>query len=405
MMSNLFHPIATGSSTQVRGLARALAKLGHHVIVITAHVDPDTATFEEMDGFKVYRVPALHLPKMAISLNFPWLNWTFWPANLRRIEKILRENKIDLLHVHNHMFDLAFAATAMKRRLGLPVVLTLHTIIKHNIRLFNLVLYPADRGFLKYTVVRRTDAVICPDTNMQRYLGEAFKRDDGELIPYGISLPPHPGPDVEKDIVEKFGLSGRRVILSLGHVHALRNRLDLIGAMPAVRERFSDVLLLIVGDVAEQRPVDLVKELGLEETVIFTGPQPHAHVPVYHELAELEAMWFDQADNGMNSLGIACMEAMLAGKPVLSVSNIDTFGEGVLKNGRDVVIVKPRDIPALSDTINDLLADSAKVQSIGTFAHNLAAQRFDWDSVASKTVQVYASLTSATSRKQTIGGR
>jgi hypothetical protein len=101
-----------------------------------------------INGVHVYRLPAIRLPKMASALNFPWLTWTLWPANLRRLEAILLKHHIDVLHVHNHMFDLAFAGV-MKRHLGLPVVLSVHTIIKHQFKLFNAVLYPADRWLLK----------------------------------------------------------------------------------------------------------------------------------------------------------------------------------------------------------------------------------------------------------------
>ena len=361
-------------------------------MVITAQVDPSTPEYEIMDGFEIYRVPALHLPRMSIALNFPWLNWTFWPANLRRIEAIIRRHDIDLLHVHNHMFDMAFVGMAMKRSLGLPVALTLHTVIKHSIRAFNLLLYPADRGFLRHAVVRHADAVICPDVNIQAYLAEAFGRDDGHLVPYGISLPDHPGPDVERQIVEHFGLAGRRVILSLGHVHALRNRLDLIRAMPAVRARFPEVVLLVVSAVADQRPVKLVRRLGLEDAVIFAGVQPHTHVPVYHALAELEAMWFDQADGGKNPLGIACMEAMLAGKPVLSVSNVDTFGPGVLVSGRDVILLDALDAESLSRTIIDLLDAPENIARIGSAAQALARERFAWPKIAAETAAIYHSL-------------
>jgi 1,2-diacylglycerol 3-alpha-glucosyltransferase len=394
MLTNLFHPVATGSATQTQGLAKALSELGHQIVIITPHLDPSSSKHEVIDGFEVYRIPTLRLPRMSIALNFPWLNWTFWPANLRRIESILKSHDIDILHIHNHMFDLAFSAIILKYRLNLPVVLTIHTVIKHNIRAFNLFLYPADRFFLRHAVVRHSNAVICPDVNIQDYLLDAFGRHDGSIIPYGISLPPHPGIEIEKDIVARFNLEGRRIILSLGHVHALRNRLDLIRAMVEVRIRFPEVLLLIVGNVADQRPVNLVKQLDLEDIVVFTGEQPHANVSVYHALAELEAMWFDQADRGKNPLGIACMEAMLAGKPVLTVSNVDTFGIGVLVNWRDVIILTSGEYKELAKIIIDLLEHPDKSQWIGSMAKSLASQRFAWSKIAAQTLAIYHSLVS-----------
>ncbi|MDQ3817296.1 MAG: glycosyltransferase family 4 protein [Acidobacteriota bacterium] len=129
-------------------------------------------------------MPAVRLPKMSVALNFPWLNYTFFPKNLRRVEEIIERYKPDVLHLHNHMFDLAFMATSMRRRTGKPLVVTIHTVIKHARGVYNLFLYPADRVFLKRLVINRTDAVICPDVNVQEYVKEAFNVDDGIIVPY-----------------------------------------------------------------------------------------------------------------------------------------------------------------------------------------------------------------------------
>jgi glycosyltransferase involved in cell wall biosynthesis len=362
------------------------------VTVITARVDPTTAELEVLDGVQVHRIPALRLPKTAISLNFPWLNATFWPRNLRRIERIVRENGVQVLHVHNHMFDLALAASWLKRKLRLPIVLTIHTMIKHPNPLYNAVLYPIDRFFLKRAAINAADVVICPDVNMRAYVESRFRRSGTRMIPYGIGLPQSGTGDKIDEIRARYRLQGRRVIVSLGHVHALRNRLDLIRALSVVRERFSNVLLLVVGDVADQRPVRLVKELGLQDHVVFTGAQPYADVPAYHAVAELEAMWFDQAEGGLNPLGIACMEAMYSGRPVITVSNENTFGPGVLENGRNVILVRASQTAEIARAISDLLASEEKTRAIGDAARETARRHFDWQAVTSSTAGIYEGL-------------
>ncbi len=148
--------------------------------------------------------------------------------------------------------------------------------------------------------------------------------------------------------------------------------------------------MVVVGAVCDQRPVNLVRQLGLEGTMIFAGVPPHMHVPVFHALAELEAMWFGQADGGKNSLGIAGKEAMLTGNPVLSISNIDTFGPGVLISGRDVIILKAVEANALSRTIIEFLNSHEKIAHIGNAAQ--ARKRFTWPKIAAVTAEVYRSL-------------
>ena len=158
MLSNLYPPVVSGSSTQSASLSRELARRGCQVVVITAKVDKDSNEYEEANGVCIYRLPATRLPKMPISFNFPWLSYTFTPRNLQRIEGILEFHKSDIIHLHNHMFDLAFSAALMCRRTKKPLVITIHTMIKHARNLYNTLLYPADRVLLKYLVpsTRRT---------------------------------------------------------------------------------------------------------------------------------------------------------------------------------------------------------------------------------------------------------
>ncbi len=390
--SNLFPPVATGSATQSFGLAREMAAQGHRVIVITPHLDKKTPKVEEINGFKVYRIPCLHLPKMQIALNFPWLNSTFSISNIFRIRNILETEKVDLVHVHNHMFDLALMGSLVKIWLGIPFVVTIHTMIKHANPLFNAILFPLDRFFLKFFVISRADGIVSPDVNMDRYMRERFDRQDSKIIPYGISLPTYPGEQIEKEIVQKFNLKDKRVILSLGHLHSLRNRMDLIKGLALIKDQFPDLKLVIVGGVMDQRPVQLVKELGLQNHVVFTGPQPHSVVPVFHKLAEIEAMWLDQDKNDLNSLGIACMEGMLAGKPVMAVANERTFGPGVLKNGQNVIILKSGNPQYVAEKITELFTDTAKGQAIGQSAQQIATKYFAWNGVADQHENLYSNI-------------
>ena len=186
MLSNLYPPVVSGSSTQTASLARELVRRGHKVVIVTAHVDPASPEHETSDGVIVHRLPALKLPQMPIALNFPWLSYTFTPSNLRRIESLIKQYKPDVIHLHNHMFDLSLSAALLRQRTGIPLVTTIHTVIRHSKPIFNLFLFPADRLLLKRIVINKSDQLICPDFNIKRYSQEAFKRQDSMIVPYGI---------------------------------------------------------------------------------------------------------------------------------------------------------------------------------------------------------------------------
>ncbi len=389
MFSNLFPPIVSGSSTQTAALSRELIKRGHQVIVISAQTAENNRDYEESDGVHVCRLPAIRLPRMQISYNFPWLSYTFTPGNLKRIHKILCEHQPDILHLHNHMFDLALSAVVMRRLTNKPLVVTIHTIVKHSLARYNLLLYPFDRILLRHLVIRQAETIISPDLNAQRYVAEAFGRMDSVIVAYGIALPDIPEDDTVENIKKKYALTGKQVVLSLGHVNDNRNRRDIIEAMPHVLRRMPNAVLLVVGGIATQEPAQRVKRLGLEKAVVFTDHVPHAQIPLFLQLADIEAHWLNQDSVENTSLGIASLEAMLAGKVVLAAANEMTYGAGVLKNGENVILVTPGNPKQLAETIVELLEDKEKCIEIGRRARKTIIEHFSWDSVCAQTVQVY----------------
>jgi len=389
MLSNLYPPVASGSSIQSSSLARELARRGTRVVVVTARVDTGTAYHERVDNVDVYRLPALRLPRLPIAMNFPWLSFTFTPANARRLEAIYGQHAPDVLHLHNHMFDLGLSAARARRRLGLPLVVTIHTVIRHSFWLYNLALIPADRLLLRRAVIDQSEAVICPDANIVEYARQAWDRTDTWLVPYGITAPERPGDGQIADLRTRHGLHGKRVILSLGHLHSIRNRTDLIAALPHVLRSQPDVRLLIVGAVSTDSAARQAEALGVREAVVLAGPVPHAEIGGYLALSDLEAHWLNQEAPEKTSLGIASLEAMAAGKTVLSVANPDTYGPGVIRNGENAILVEPGQPETLANVILGLLEDTDRRDLIGARAAETIKAHFSWDHVCARTLEVY----------------
>jgi len=185
-------------------------------------------------------------------------------------------------------------------------------------------------------------------------------------------------------------LNGKRVILSLGHVIALRDRRELIKALPAIRKSIPNVVALIVGAETTDTPRKLARQLGVEDAVIFAGHIPHEQVPAYLALADMEMHLFYQDLPQNTSLGIASLEAMAAGKAVLAWANVNTYGRGVLRDGGNIVFVDPYHPRQLAQTIIDLLLDHEKRRQIGERASQTIREHFSWDSVCARTIALYA---------------
>jgi glycosyltransferase involved in cell wall biosynthesis len=286
------------------------------------------------------------------------------------------------------MFDAAWLGVSAARRLRCPAVVTIHTVIKHTNPVYDAVLTAADRLLLKYAVIRRAQVLIAPDVNVREYIEQRFQFARSEVIPYGIALPE---PDARRgaELCARFGLKGEHLIVSVGHVHALRDRVQLVRAFRRVVDQVPSARLVIVGSVSDRRAVDAVSALGLEGHVVFAGPLPHADVAALLSVAAMEAHWLNQDTPERTSLGVASMEAMSVGLTVLSAANVNTFGPGVLVDGQNVVIVDPTQPGQSAGRIIELLQDRVRRDRIGAAARSTAAEHFSWANVARRTASVY----------------
>lgn len=392
IFSNFYPPVVSGSSVQVEGLCRELVRNGWEVVVITARVAEGGADHEIIDGIHVYRLPAVRLPRaLTLGFDFPWLSFTFSAANLGRVREIVARHAPGVLHLHNYMFDLALSAEWMRRSFRLPLVLTIHTYLRHPSFLVNAAFYLVEQLFLRWAVVRGAACVICPDMNVAAYARREFGRVRTALVPYGIRLSSSQ-PGTASELQQRFGLQGKRVILSVGHLHAMRDRKDLILAMPRVLQVLPDALLLVVGDESIEWPRALAEQHGVGHAVRFAGPLPHREVSSLYAIADLEAHWLNQDKPENTSLGIASLEAMSAGMTVLAAANPDTYGKGVLASGSNIMIVAPQQPEALALTIVELLQDDARRKAIGARARQTVLEHFSWDSVGRQTIGVYESV-------------
>jgi glycosyltransferase involved in cell wall biosynthesis len=385
LLNNLFPPIPSGSSQFTYQLAQRLAARGHQVCVITARVKLDWPEVEEgANGVVVYRLPCVQLPQLAIAHNFRWFSYTYTPANIRRIMNIVQERGVEVLHLNGQIFDLALSAVSVKRRLQLPLVLTLHTPVQHPQPVFGGLLSFADRQFIRRLVIRHCDEIVAPDKICEEYIARRYERMDSHLIPYGFDFPVEVE-DPDDAWIAKLGLGSRPVIASVGHVHDIRDRCDLIRAMPAVLRDHPDALLLIIGEIYTQRPVRLVEQLGLQRSVAFTGPLPRDVALGIVTLADIEAHW-----GTLGGLGIASQEAMALGKPVMSAARPDLLGENRLENWKHLVIIPRGDAAAIAEAVLKLLGDEDLRQRIGRNAQAYVRQHLSWDAVCQQMESIYS---------------
>ena len=165
------------------------------------------------------------------------------------------------------------------------------------------------------------------------------------------------------------------LVLGVGRLHAQKDFETLIRAFGIVSENRA-VRLLILGEGAEKdRLLDIVKELGLEDSIRFPGfvSNPHAFI----SRASVFAL-----SSRSEGFGNVLVEALAAGTPVVSTDCPGGPAE-ILEHGAFGKLVPVGDIEAFADAILDTLDNPPDRNALIE-----RAQDFSIDTITSRYIEV-----------------
>jgi glycosyltransferase involved in cell wall biosynthesis len=138
-------------------------------------------------------------------------------------------------------------------------------------------------------------------------------------------------------------------------------------------------------DEETKRLKALVKKLGLEETVIFTGRVSDADLLLYYAAANVCVI-----PSHYEPFGLVALEAMASGTPVIA-SNVG----GLKYTVRPCVtglLVPPKDPDALAEALTQVFEQPDLWKRYGVAAQQHVQEVFSWSGVAGQLKQLYASL-------------
>ncbi len=212
-----------------------------------------------------------------------------------------------------------------------------------------------------------------------------------EIIPNGIDTEFF-SPDVSP--VKEYS-DGKKNILFLGRLERRKGLIYLIKAFYNVKQEIPDSRLIIAGPGTRLRKPyeNWVRKHGLENDVVFLGYIDEKDKPGYFKTADV----YCSPATSRESFGIVLLEGMAVGIPVVA-SNIDGYN-GVITHNQDGMLVPPRDIETLSNTIISVLKDGELRQKLSAEAIN-TAQKYSWEKIARKVYDIYVqSLNNRTADK------
>ncbi|MBN2421768.1 glycosyltransferase [Candidatus Woesearchaeota archaeon] len=318
LFSEAYLPQINGVTKQVNNLRIGLEKQGHEVHVFC----PKYPKYKD-EQKNVHRYPVFlslrfleKIFKVQLDANI------VLPVYYNRYSDIL--SKMDIIHTH-HMFVMGKLATHASKKYNIPLTFTNHTNFKEFEKVFPLGESVFKRFIGNYLkkFTKKCDAVISPGEMMKSLLIDYGVSTKIITIPNGIEIV-----DVKKKdsslfnkFKQEYKLTGKdKLLLYVGRLSKEKNLVFLIECLENLLKERKDIYLMIVGDgVIKNQLMNLVKNKGISEKVIFTG---FVHPEKVLEFYAKSYMFVTTSLSEVFPLTL--IESLIAGSPIVAINATGT---------------------------------------------------------------------------------
>jgi len=352
-----------GHTTYVLSLAGALRNT--HDIVVAAPAE--SRLFKAASAMSGVRAEALDFRGGMLGAL----------PNARRLRRLLVQERFDVAHVNGS----ADHRVCMLAGLGLGADSPAVVYTQHNDR-------PANSFGAMLRARLATDRVICVCEHTRRKLaGSAFGRCGLRTVRNGVDVERFRPQAAEASAAARCrwlpeAQSGRLVVGSNAGTADYKRWLDMVEAvslLPAgLRER---IVVMIAGEFPGELQRRRVRELGMEDQVIFAGLLDD----VRSFVAALDVGFVLSSE--METISFACREMMAMGVPVI-VSNAGGLAENV-HAGLDGWVVPARAPEAVAGVLREILAQPHLLGPMGRAAREKALRDFALSRFVADTHAVY----------------
>jgi len=175
---------------------------------------------------------------------------------------------------------------------------------------------------------------------------------------------------------EKYSIKGD-YILYVGTLQPRKNVVRLIDSFKKLKDTDKNLQLVVIGKKGWlfEEIFRKVRELGLEDDVIFTDYVPEKELPAFYQNAQCFVLV-----SLYEGFGLPILEAMKYGCPVVA-SNVSSLPEVVGKAG---ILVDPKNIDNITAGIKTAIENREKLIRAGF----KQAKKFSWQKCAKETLEV-----------------
>jgi glycosyltransferase involved in cell wall biosynthesis len=266
---------------------------------------------------------------------------------------------------------------ALLRELRMPIVVTLHTVLREP---------RTDQRLVMQELIALSTRLVVMSARGRQMLQEIY-----HVAPSKIDLIHHGIPDIPltdpSDLKEEFGVSGRTVLFTFGLLSPNKGIEHVLNALPAIVAEFPEVVYMVVGATHPNELRERGEAYRLSLEILAAKNNVEKNVIFYNSFVDLETLkdFIGAADvyitpylNEAQSTSGTLAYAFGSGKPVVSTPY--WHAAELLANGRGV-LVPFADPGAIATDVCALLRDDARRHAMRDEAYRLGREMV-WSHVA-----------------------
>lgn len=365
MVSDFFFPGVGGVETVMYQLSQSLMQRGHKVVVVTPSRGRRKGVRWMANGLKVYYLPFVPFTD---NVTFPTF-CVFFPI----LRQVLLREQIDIVHGHQTTSSLAHQTMFHARTMGLCTVYTEHSLF--NLR--DLAGFVLNRFMAVLMASVNAQHVICVShvTRENFVLRTGVNPSDVSVIPNAVdagSYTPDPSQWPAPPCIN---------IVFIGRLTYRKGVHLLIGVMPVISKRHSNVRWIIGGDGPKMLDLrKMIESEALESRVEVLGSVApdkvrdvlaRGHVFLNTSLTES----FCIANIQASSCGLLVVSTSVGGVPEVLPPHMARLA----KPDRESITA------ALADALRDLRPEPEAAWN----RHEETSRMYSWQDVAQRTETVY----------------
>jgi len=369
-----YKPFINGVIVSIDLFAKQFRELGHEVYIFA----PSYPDFDEDEEYviRLKSIPSIVQKNIRIPL----------PTFLK-MDKLFSKIGFDIVHIQ-HPIIYGQVVKRLVKKYNIPLVFTHHSFYENYSHYI-----PLPQKFIKKMAIKLSvdfsnncNLIVTPSETVKEVLKTRGVIVPIEVIPTGINFKMFSNASVDF-IREKYQISKEsKILLYVGRMSKEKNLDILLDSFPMIIFDYPDTYLILVGEGPERKKMEKkVKEIGINDKVLFVDSQPYNEIPNFYKGSDLFLF-----PSKRDTQGLVVLEAMTCALPIVAVRSMCVKELNIDKRAGFLTNNSPIDF---SRKIKKLLADESLYNEFSKNSVEIAS-KFSYEDSADLLIDKFKYLIS-----------